>query len=158
MSFAAVDADDRPHRDLAVVVGDPHRHAAEERERPHVPFPEALGALAWHAHHEERVAVGQGHQEDRHLLQGAAQLGQGVEVVHLGLARPVDQRHEHLAAGAPDLRDRLLHDRAAAAVALLPQSLEDPLGGVPLLLRDLLVLLQDHPDPVHVGPQLGLIA
>ena len=76
--------------------------------------------------------------------------------VDLGLAGPVHQRDEDLAALEPQVADGLLDDGVAAPVALVAEPLVDPLGGVPLLPRGLLVVLEDLGDPVEVGAELGL--
>ena len=79
---------------------------------------------------------------------------QGVAEIHLRLAGMVDERHEHLPGALPDLSHRLLDLGIAAGVALLiPEALEDTLGGVALLAVDVLVFLQDLTDAGHVRPQ-----
>ena len=56
--------------------------------------------------------------------------------VRLGGPRRMGQRHEHLALRGP-LQPHVVFDDGVAAreVVLVSESFEDPLGGVPLLLR-----------------------
>ena len=76
--------------------------------------------------------------------------------VALGMARRVGERHEHL----PRLAAMLPHvvlDRgvSAAKPVLVPEPLEDALGGVPLLLGDAVILVQYLVDDAGIGLQLG---
>src|SRR5262245_49859226 len=148
-------ADDLGDHDAAVVVGDPPRHPAEEGEAADMALPERLGALALERLDEEGVGVRQGHHEEGDLAEPAGDVGQGVAEVDLGLAGAVGQGDEALAAGPLEVADRPLHGRVAAPVALGPEPLEDPLGGVALLPGAALVLLEDPGDPVEEGPELG---
>jgi hypothetical protein len=64
--------------------------------------------------------------------------------VALGLAGRVDHRDKDLGALAPPFADGILDRRQVAVVAVLvAEPLEDPAGGVPLLLGGLLVGLED---------------
>ena len=147
--------DDPGHHDAAVVVGDPPRHPAEEREAADVALPEGLGALALERLDEQGVGVRQGHDEEGDLAEPAGDVGQGVAEVDLGLAGAMDQRDEHLGADPLELADDLLHGCITALVALGGDPVEDPLGGVPLLPRAAHVLLEDPGDPVEVRAELG---
>ena len=148
-------ADDLGDHHAAVVVGDPPRHPAEEREAADVALPEGLGALALERLDEQGVGVRQGHDEEGDLAEPAGDVGQGVAEVDLGLAGAMDQRDEDLAADPLEVADGLLHGRVAALVALGRDPVEDPLGGVPLLPGAALVLVEDPGDPVEVRAELG---
>jgi len=74
----------------------------------------------------------------------------------------VGQRDEDLGGGAPPGADGVLDGGQAAGVAVLgPHPLEDPLGGVPLLLGGLPAVLEDLVDDRQEGfedrgpPRLG---
>jgi hypothetical protein len=71
-------ADDPGHQDAAVVIGDPPRHPAEEREATEVPLPESLGALALERLHEQGVGVQQGQHEEGDVAEPAGDVGLGV--------------------------------------------------------------------------------
>ena len=60
---------------------------------------------------------------------------QGFAEVALGVARRMGQRHEHLPGLAAVLADVVLDDGVPAIEAVLvPETLKDALGGMPLLL------------------------
>jgi len=73
-------------------------------------------------------------------------------LAEVGLRMPgvMPQRHEHLALPLALAQHVILHDGQAAAIAVLvPQALEDPFRGVPLLDRLGLIVFQnpvDEPD------------
>ena len=145
--LAVAAAGDPGDGDLGVVVADPAGDAAEEGEGPDVALEERLGALAREGAGEDRVGVRQGHDEDRHLGRPAVEGDLGLAEVDLGLAGRVGQRDEDLGGAAPPGPDGVLDDGQAAPVAVLvPEPVEDPLGGVPLLLRGLPVVLEDLVD------------
>ena len=76
----------------------------------------------------------------------------GVAEVGLGLAGLVGQGDEDLGGGEPPGADGVLDDGQAARVAVLGlEPVEDPLGGVPLLLGCLLVVLEDLMDDGQEG-------
>ena len=140
-------AQDPRHRDLGVVVEDRLRHAAEERERLHVAVAERFRRLGRIGHDEDRVGVRQVHREEVDLLLDAADHADRLAEVGLGMARRMHQRHEHLLRPLPPARHVVLHDRDAAREAVLvAQPLENPLRGVTLLLRPILVGRQDRID------------
>ena len=118
---------------------------------------EGLGALALIDAAEDRVGVHQRHDEQGHLGRDAFEDDLSRPEVDLGLARRVDQRYEHLAMTGSPVTDRLLDRRVPAGVPLLvPQPIEDPLGGVALLAVDLLVILHDLVDDPRKRADLGL--
>ena len=118
---------------------------------------EGLGALALIDAAEDRVGVHQRHDEQGHLGRDAFEDDLSRPEVDLGLARRVDQRYEHLAMTGSPVTDRLLDRRVPAEVPLLvPQPIEDPLGGVALLAVDLLVILHDLVDDPRKRADLGL--
>ena len=86
----------------------------------------------------------------------AADDHQGLAEVALGVARRMGQRHEHLPCLTAILSDVVL-DRGVSAVesVLIPEALEDALGGVALLPETPEVVCQDPVDDVGERLQLG---
>ena len=88
----------------------------------------------------------------RHHEQGdggglAVERDLGLAEVDLGLTRAVGQGDEDLGRAEPPGGDGLLDDGDAAGVTvLIAEPLEDAAGGVPLLPRGLLVVLEDLVD------------
>ena len=95
--------------------------------------------------HEAGVGVRQVHAEEVDLLPHAADHGHRLAEVDLGMAGRMGQRHEGLPPLRPADPHVVLHHRVAAGIAVLvAQTLEDPLGRVPLLDRRGPVRLQDR--------------
>jgi hypothetical protein len=155
-ALAVAGPDDPGHGDLGVVVTDPAGHAAEEGEGPDVALEERLGALAGEGAGEDRVGVRQRHDEHRDGGRPAVEGDLGLPEVGLGLAGRVGQRDEHLGGATPPGADGVLDPGQPARVAVLGlETLVDPLGGVPLLLRRLLVVLEDLVDDREQGLEDG---
>ena len=95
---------------------------------------EGLGGLRRVGLDEAAVAVGQVDDEAVGLLLHAADDHQGLAEVALGVARRMGQRHEHL-LGLTAVLSNVVLDRGVSAVepVLVPEALEDALGGVALL-------------------------
>jgi hypothetical protein len=146
--------DDLRHRHLRVVIADPPRHTPEEREGLYMPLPERLRAFPLKGHHERGIAVGQRQHEKRHLPQNPVHLHQRLAKVHLRFPGRVDQRHKYFLLPLRLLPHHVFDDRVTARESLGLQPLPQPLGRVPLLARQRLVLLQDLFDPLLKGPQL----
>jgi len=145
--LAAAAARDLGDGDLRVVIADPAGYAAEEGEGPDVPLEERLGAFAREGTEEESVGVRQGHHEQGHSGRLAVERDLGLAEVDLGLTGAVGQGNEDLGGSQPAGGDGLLHDGQAARVpVLVAEPLEDAVGGVPLFLRGLLVILEDLLD------------
>ena len=91
--------------------------------------------------------MGQIESHEVRLLLHAGKHHQSFAEVRLRLAWRMRQRDEHL---LPDNLRRahvILHNRVAAAIAVLgPKPLKDPLGRVPLLERTPLVVFDDRVD------------
>ena len=105
---------------------------------------ERLGAFPGKCLDEDRSRIGQRHHEQRDLRLVASQPDRGFTEIDLGFARWMRQRQEDLLMRLIPGSDRILYDRLSALEAvLIPQSLEDPLRRMPLLLRRLSVVLQD---------------
>jgi len=150
-------AGDPRHGDLGVVVADPPGHPAEEGESPDVSFQERLGAFAGEGAEEERVGVGQRHDEQGHRGRLSVEHDLGLAEVDLGLAGTVGQGDEDFGAGASPGGDGLLDDGQLAAIAVLvTEPLEDPPGGVTLLPGSLAVVLEDLVDDGEERLELGL--
>ena len=66
------------------------------------------------------------------------------------------QRHKHLLVALREFPHRFLHHGVAAGEASFLEPLPYPLGRVPLLARQQLVLLEDLFDALLIRPQLGL--
>jgi len=154
--FAVGPFEDFLHRDRGVVIRDLGGHASEELERLVVGRLEGLGALAWKGRDEEGVRVGQAHHRQGGLHPYAGDLDDRLAEVELGLARWLGERHEDLRVATSTLRDQSANLALGAAVAVLvTQPLEDPLGGVALLLGRGLVVLEDLIDYPEEGSELG---
>ena len=77
--------------------------------------------------------------------------------VALGVSRRMGQGHEHLPRPTAMLPHVVLDDGVLAIKpVLVPQPLEDALGGVALLLEDLMILIQDVVDDSGEGLLLSL--
>ena len=122
-------------------------HSAQKGERCYVPVQEGLGGLRRIGLDEAAVAVGQVDDEAVGLALHAADDHQGLAEVALRVARRVGQRDEHLPGLTAMLPDVVLDGGVSAVVAVLvPQPLEDALGGVALLPGAREVILQDPVD------------
>ena len=141
--------------DSGVVVGDAAGDPAKGRESPYVAFPEGFGALAIEGHDEHDAGVRQTQDEELDLAQCAAEAGQRLAEIDLGLAGAMGQRHEDLAAELLVLAHGLLDGGVAALVTLLAQALEESLGAVALLGGQFLVGLEDRLDAPEPRADLG---
>ena len=75
--------------------------------------------------------------------------------VRLGVAGGMDERHEHLARPKPPLTDIVLHDGVAAGEpVLVPETLEDALRRVPLLVVAGPIVFQNPIDDPRERTQL----
>ena len=100
--------------------------------------------------------MGQVQDEAVGLLFHPADDHQGFAKVALGVARRMGQGHEHLLRPAAMLPHLVLDDGVLAAEPMLvPESLEDPLGGVALLPGTPEVVCQDLVDDAGEGLKLG---
>ena len=109
-----------------------------------MPIQEGLGGLGGIGLHIAAVAAGQVQDEAVGLPLHARDEHQGLAEVALGLARRVGQRHEHLFCLAAVLPDVVFDDGVSAVEAVLvPEPLKDALGGVALLLGNVVILIQD---------------
>ena len=121
-----------------------------------MPVQEGLGSLSRVGLHEAAVAVGQVDDEAVGLTFHAADDHQGLAEVALGVSRRMGQRHEHLPSLTAMLSYVVLDCGVSAVEAvLIPQPLEDALGGVALLPGTPEVVLQDPVDDAGEGLQLG---
>jgi hypothetical protein len=128
-------ADEDPHdRRAQIVIRDAGRHGVEVRERADMSVEKADLILALVNPGKVAAGVHQAHQEEPRLAAGPVDVDQHLEEVDLGeIARPIRQRHEHLAALPLPLRDRVFDDGHAHAVPLRQQQLVQPCRGQPLL-------------------------
>ena len=139
-----------------IIVADPAGYTPEEGEGTDVALEERLSALAREGADEGRVGVRQRHHEQGHRGGLPVERDLGLAEVDLGLTGPVGQRDEDLGAAAPPGPDGVLDDSRPASVAVLvAEPLEDPLGGMALLLRGLLVVVEDLVDDRQEGVELG---
>ena len=128
-------AQDSRHRQLGIVVENALRDSAQEGERRDVAFQEGPGGLGRVGLHKAAVAVGQVEDEAAGLLLHAADDHQGLAEVALAVPRRMGQRDEHLLGLSAMLPDVVLDDGVLTVEAVLvPEPLEDALGGVALLL------------------------
>ena len=139
-----------------VVVADPPGYTPEELEGPHMSFPERLRAFPLEGHHKERIGVRQHHRQEMHLPQHPAHLHQRLPEIHLRLAGPMHQRHEHFLRLLLERPHGILHDCVLPREARLRQFLPDLFGGMPLLAVHLFVGRQDLLDLPQKRTDLGL--
>ena len=112
-----------------------------------MPVEESLRGLPRIRLHEAGVGVRQVHAEEVDLLTNATDAGDRLAEVDLRVTRRVRQRHEGLSPTRACNPDVVLHYRVATRIAVLvAQTLEDPLGRVPLLDGCDPVRLQDRID------------
>ena len=139
------------HRQRGVVVQDRARHLAEEVERGVVPVAERFGGLRRIGSYKTRVAVRQVHRKEVDLAFHPGDLRQRLAKIHLRMAGIVPQWHEYLALPQPPRQHVVLNDGDPAGVAVLvAKPLEDPLRGMPLLLRSSFIL-RKHPPSTAAG-------
>src|SRR5581483_11412497 len=132
------------HGDLAVVVADPRRHAAEEREGSCVALVEGLGAFPREEAAETRVAVRQRQHEQRGLVSHPRDDHLGAAEVHLALARGMEQRYKDLGLRLLVAANGVANNARAPRVALLiAQTLIDTSGRVPLLWRGVAIVVDN---------------
>ena len=144
------------HGQPAIVVEDALGHSPQEGEGRDVPVQEGLGGLRRIGFDVAAVAVGQVDDETVGLLLHPADDHQGLTEVALGVSRRMGQGHEHLPGPAAMLPDVVLDDGVLAIKpVLVPEPLVDALGGVALLLGDLMIRIQDVVDDSGEGLQLG---
>ena len=152
------------NRKLRVVVQYALRHSAQVAKRGHVPVTERLGRLPGVCFHEDTVAVWKRHHEvvdplpaqgrDSALL--ATYDRPRLAEVALRVSRRVFQWHEHLTYHTPALPNVVLHYGVAAIEPVfIPQSIEDALGCVALLLRRAPVVFEYAVYDARVGLKLG---
>ena len=108
---------------------------------------EGLRGLPRTGLHKAGVRVGQARRQEVDLAFHAADDGQGLAKINLGVAGRMRQRNKHLPPTLSDTADAVLHngDLARKAV-LITQPLEYPLRCVTLRLRTIPVLFQDTVD------------
>jgi len=118
---------------------------------------EGLGGLGGIGLDEAAIAVRQVYDEAVGLALHARDDHQGLAEVALGVARRMGQRHEHLPGLAAVLADVVLDDGVPAIEAVLvPETLEDALGGMTLLLGGLMVAFKDVVNDASERLQFGL--
>ena len=140
---------------LGVVVQDGAGDAAEERNRRVVAIAERLGRLRRVGLHEAGITVGKIEGKEVDLARHAADHRHRLAEVRLGVAGGMDERHEHLARPKPPLTDIVLHDGVAAGEpVLVPETVEDPLRRVPLLVVAGPIVFQNPIDDPRERTQL----
>jgi len=145
------------HRQPGIVVEHAPGHPAKKGEGRYVAVQEGFSGLGGIGLDEAAIAVRQVYDEAVGLALHARDDHQGLAEVALGVARRMGQRHEHLPGLAAVLADVVLDDGVPAIEAVLvPEALEDALGGVPLLLGDAVIILQDAVDDAGERLQFGL--
>ncbi len=92
-----------------------------------------------------RVRVRQDHHEEDDLAEDPCLLHERLAEVDLSLSGAVNEREEDLLPGALDGADSLPDLRVATLVSVLPDSLVDPFGCVPLLAGYVAVGLNYRP-------------
>ena len=131
----------------SVLEGQVTEHPTQEGEGGDVVVQEGLGGLVRIGLDEATVAVGQVEYEAVSLSLHPACDHQGPAEVALGVARRERQGHEHLSGPAAVLPHAVLDDNVSAVeTELVPEPLEDVLGGVALLSGKLEILFEDAVD------------
>lgn len=144
------------HRDGGVVTTDSVRDAAEELERPTMPLQERLSAFPGESLQEDRPRVGERHHEEGQLPLLAGEPDRRLTEVDPILTRRMGERHEDLLMRLLPFPDCGLHGGQLPLVAMLiPQTLEHPPSGMPLLARRRAVRLQDLLNDREERLQLG---
>ena len=114
-----------------------------------------LGGLRGIGLHETAVAVGQVQHEVVHLPLHSANDRLPLPEITLGVARRMGQRHEHLLRPPPTLPDVVLdYGVLTLKTVLIPETLEDAPGRVPLLPGNFAIAFQYRVD--HAGEGLIL--
>ena len=112
-----------------------------------MPVTERFGGLRRIGLHKTGVAVRQVHRKEVDLALDPGDLRQRLAKIHLRMPRIVPQRHEHLAMPQTARQHVVLNDGDPARVAVLvAKPFENPLRGVPLLLRSSFIRRQDRVD------------
>ena len=105
--------------------------------------------------HEAGIAVRQIEGKKVDLLEYTADYRQGFAKVHLGMARRVMQRHEHLPRPVSACPHIIFDDGVAAGEpVLVAQPFVDPLHRMTLLAVNLAVFLQNPVDNAGISVQL----
>ena len=147
-----------PNCDPGIIITDTIRHAAKKRKRPNMTIPEGFGTLAGIGFNKEHIRVRQTHGETMSFLQRAGNIGKGLKVIHLSLARRMIQRHKHFLVGPLEIQYQLLDNRVAAVKTPLGfKPLENPLGGMTLLAGLGLIGLQNALNPVYMSIQFAAV-
>ena len=124
---------------------------------------EGLGRLRRIGDDEASIRVRQIECEKVNLAFDAPDDADRLAKVHLGMARRMHQRHEHLLRSLPPTGHVVLHDRdAARETVLVVQPLKNPLRSVLLLLRSACVvgqnLVDDRDERAQLRPRRRLHA
>jgi hypothetical protein len=120
-----------------------------------MPVAESFCRLRRVGHNEAGVRVRQIEREEMDLALNATDDPDRLPEVGLRVPRRMHQRHEHLLGPLPPSGDIVLHDRNATREAVLvTEPLEEPLGGVLLLLVNAFVVSQDLVDDGDEGIEL----
>ena len=118
---------------------------------------EGLGRLRRIGHHKTSVRVRQIECKEVKLPLNAANDAERLAKVHLGMARQMRQRYEHLLRSLPPTGNVVLHNRDAAREAVLvAKPFKNPLRRVLLLLRPAFVVRQDMSMTAMYAPSFGL--
>ncbi len=150
-------ANDLGDGDLGIVVTDPLGHAAEKVECATMSFHEGLCAFPREDAAEDGVAVHERHHEQGHLDALSVPDDLGGSEVHLGFARPMDERHVDLPAPLLPVAHRFFDRRVSPEVAVfVPKPLEETAFCMALLAVDVSVLTQNLVNDRQIGPDLPL--
>jgi hypothetical protein len=123
-------------------------HSAKELEGGDHPFKDGLGTLKRESQHEWSIGVGPGGDEERDEPSAIGEIN--VDVTEIGfeaLSREMAQRDESLAMSPTMLEHIALNLGIAAWVlVLIAKATMDLGGGVPLLVRGVLIIDEDLVD------------
>jgi transposase len=117
-ALALAVAQDSDHSELAIVVEDRLRHAAEEGEGRDMTVQEGLGGLRRIGFDKAGIGLGQTKAEEMDLALHPADDRERLAKVDLGMAGRTQERHEHLAGPDPVLDgDHICRQVASCVVA-----------------------------------------
>ncbi len=132
---------DLRHQTAVVIVEDRLRHGTEEGEGMDMTIHPGFRRRRWIGPDVAGMALRQIQREEVGLLLNAADPHDHFAEISLGVTRCVRQRNEYFAMPPTVLAEIVLDDGIATLEPMLvAKPLEDPLGGMPLLTRSLMIL------------------
>ena len=146
-------AQDSRHRQLGIVVENALRDSAQEGERRDVAVQEGLGGLGRVGLHKAAVAVGQVQDEVVGFLLNAPYMMTKASPKSHWAWPGAWESGTNISLRPPPMLPHVVLDRGVSTVeaVLVPEPLEDALGGVALLPGGAVILFQDLVDDAGEG-------